>query len=98
MCAQRERAHQIIDSLSDTRIREVLDYLEYIRIREELDATQEILDDKKLMESIQKGQEIISLLLNRRWIEYISCVHDFSKEAAPILTVLNQYWFNTEVN
>jgi hypothetical protein len=42
MCAQRERAHQIIDSLSDTRIREVLDYLEYIRIREELNATQEI--------------------------------------------------------
>jgi hypothetical protein len=67
MCAQRERAHQIIDSLSDTRIQEVLDYLEYIRIREELDATQEILDDKKLMESIQKGLsqlragEIISL-------------------------------------
>jgi len=67
MCAQRERAHQIIDSLSDTRIQEVLDYLEYIRAREELDATQEILDDKKLMESIQKGLsqlragEIISL-------------------------------------
>jgi hypothetical protein len=44
-----------------------LDYLEYIRIREELDATQEILDDKKLMESIKKGLsqlragEIISL-------------------------------------
>ena len=55
MCAQRERAHQVIDSLSDTRIREVLDYLEYIRIREELDATQGILDDKKLMESIEKG-------------------------------------------
>ena len=67
MRTRRERAHQIMDSLSDTRIREVLDYLEYIRIREELDATQEILDDKKLMESIQKGLaqlragEIISL-------------------------------------
>jgi len=55
MWARREGTRQIIDSLSDTRIREVLDYLEYIRIREELDATQEILDDKKLMESIQKG-------------------------------------------
>lgn len=55
MWARRERAHQIIDSLPGTRIREVLDYLEYIRITEELDATQELLDDKKLMESIQKG-------------------------------------------
>jgi hypothetical protein len=67
MCARRERAHQIIDSLSDTKIGEVLDYLEYIRIREELDATQEILDDKRLIESIQKGLaqlragEVISL-------------------------------------
>ena len=47
MWARREGTRQIIDSLSDTRLREVLDYLEYIRIREELDATQEILDDKK---------------------------------------------------
>jgi hypothetical protein len=53
--------------LPDTKIREVLDYLEYIRIREELDATQEILDDEKLMESIEKGMaqfkegEIVSL-------------------------------------
>jgi PHD/YefM family antitoxin component YafN of YafNO toxin-antitoxin module len=67
MCARRERAHQIIDSLSDTKIGEVLDYLEYIRIREELEATQEILDNKKLMESIEKGLaqfragEVISL-------------------------------------
>lgn len=67
MCARRERAHQIIDSLSDTEIGEALDYLEYMRIRKELDATQEILDDRKLMESIRKGLaqlragEIISL-------------------------------------
>jgi len=39
MRTRRERAYQIIDSLSDTRIREVLDCFEYIRIREELDAT-----------------------------------------------------------
>lgn len=55
MCARRERVNQIRDSLFNTKIGEVLDYLEYARIREELGATQEIPDDKGLMESIQKG-------------------------------------------
>jgi len=58
---------QIIDSLSDTKIGEDLDHLEYIRVREELNATQEILDDKKLLKSIERGLaqlragEVISL-------------------------------------
>jgi hypothetical protein len=41
---------------------------------------------------------MISLLLNRRWIEYVSCVHDFPKETTLVLAVPNQYRFNAEVN
>jgi hypothetical protein len=55
MCVLRERAHRIIDSISDKRIEQILDYLEYIRIKEELEATEEIVNDQKLMASIQKG-------------------------------------------
>ena len=55
MCVLRERAHRIIDSISDKRIEQILDYLEYIRIKEELEATEEIVNDHKLMASIQKG-------------------------------------------
>lgn len=55
MCLPRERAHRIIDSISDKRIGQILDYLEYIRIKEELEATEEILSDEKMMSSIQKG-------------------------------------------
>ena len=51
----RERAHNIIDSLSEKKLSEVLSYLEYIKIKEEVEATEEILDDKKLLDSIQKG-------------------------------------------
>lgn len=55
MCIRRERAHRIIDSISDKRIGEILDYLEYIHIKEELEATEEIMSDENLMVSIQKG-------------------------------------------
>ena len=55
MFIPRERAHRIIDSISDKRISQILDYLEYIRIKEELEATEEILSDEELISSIQKG-------------------------------------------
>jgi hypothetical protein len=55
MFIPRERAHRIIDSISDKRIGQILDYLEYIRIKEELEATEEILSDEELISSIQKG-------------------------------------------
>jgi hypothetical protein len=55
MMPLRERAHEIIESISEKKIAEVIDFLEYLKIKEEIEATNEILDDKKLMESIQKG-------------------------------------------
>ena len=59
MIPLREKAHEIIESISDNKIAEVIDFLEYLKIKEEVEATNEILDDKKLMESIQKGLEQI---------------------------------------
>lgn len=55
MIPLRERAHEIIESISEKKIAEVIDFLEYIKIKEEIEATNEILDDEKLMESIKKG-------------------------------------------
>jgi ribosomal protein L22 len=51
----KEKAYKIIDAISEKKLAEVINYLEYIKIKEELEATNEILDDKKLIESIQAG-------------------------------------------
>ena len=51
----KEKAYKIIDAISEKKLAEVINYLEYIKIKEELEATNEILDDKKLLKSIQAG-------------------------------------------
>ncbi|MCL6592053.1 MAG: hypothetical protein K6U80_19155 [Firmicutes bacterium] len=51
----REKAHKIVDIISEKKLAEVIDFLEYLKIKEEVEATNEILDDKKFLESIQKG-------------------------------------------
>jgi len=51
----REKAHEIVDKISEKKLAEVVDFLEFLKIKEEIEATNEILDDKKLLESIQKG-------------------------------------------
>ena len=67
MLVPRERAHRIIDLISEKKMNEVISYLEYVKIKEELEATGEILEDEKLLKSIQKGLsqlkmgEIVSL-------------------------------------
>ena len=55
MSVPREKAHRIIDLISEKKIGEVLSYLEYVKIKEELEATEEILDDENLYKSIKKG-------------------------------------------
>ena len=55
MSLLRVKAHQIIENISEKKIAEVVDYLEYLKIKEEVEATNEILSDKKLLDSIQKG-------------------------------------------
>ncbi len=51
----REKAHEIVDKISEKKLAEVIDFLEFLKIKEEIEATNEILNDKKLLESIQKG-------------------------------------------
>ncbi|OGO77453.1 MAG: hypothetical protein A2Y23_02145 [Clostridiales bacterium GWB2_37_7] len=55
MSSLRVKAHEIIDNISEKKIVEVVDFLEYLKIKEEVEATNEILSDKKLVDSIQKG-------------------------------------------
>lgn len=51
----REKAHDIIEKISEKKLAEVIDFLEFLKIKDEIEATNEILDDQKLLESIQKG-------------------------------------------
>jgi hypothetical protein len=51
----REKAHQIVDALSEKKIGAVVDFLEYLKIKEELEATHEILDDQRLVTAVRKG-------------------------------------------
>jgi len=55
MSTLREKAHQIIDSLSDQRLEAIYEYLQFIKLKEELMATYEITSDKLIMETIEKG-------------------------------------------
>lgn len=55
MSTLREKAHQIIDSLSDQRLEAIYEYLQFIKLKEELIATYEITSDKLIMEALEKG-------------------------------------------
>jgi len=55
LASSREKAHRIIDCLSDNKIDVILEYLEFIKIKEEIKETIEILNDDKLMSAIEKG-------------------------------------------
>lgn len=55
MSVPRDKAHRILDLISEKKIGEVLSYLEYVKIKEELEATEEILDDENLYKLIKKG-------------------------------------------
>jgi hypothetical protein len=55
MSSLREKAHEIVDRISERKLAEIIDFLEYLKIKEEVEATNEILNDKKMVESIQKG-------------------------------------------
>ncbi len=51
----REKAHQIIDSLSDQRLETIYEYLQFIKLKEELKAPYETTSDKLIMDAIEKG-------------------------------------------
>ena len=49
MSVPRDKAHRILDLISENKIGEVLNYLEYVKIKEELEATEEILNDVRTL-------------------------------------------------
>ena len=51
----REKAHQIIDSLSDQKIVDIFEYLQFVKLKEELQATYELTNDVIIMEAIARG-------------------------------------------
>ncbi len=55
MSSLREKAHQIIDGLSDQRLEVIYEYLQFIKLKEELKATYETTNDIIIMDAIEKG-------------------------------------------
>ena len=53
----KEKAKQIIDRLSEARVRLILDFIEYLNEKEEWEATKEILEDRGMMEDIKACDE-----------------------------------------
>lgn len=51
----REKAHQIIDSLSEQRLESIYEYLHFVKLKEELKATYEITNDEMIMNAIETG-------------------------------------------
>jgi hypothetical protein len=52
----RQAIQEILSEIPDDRLEEALSYLNYLRFKEEWEATEEILRDKKLMQSWQRGK------------------------------------------
>lgn len=55
MSGLRDKAHEIVDAISEKKMAEVVDFLEYLKIKEEFEATNEIISDKKLLAAFEKG-------------------------------------------
>jgi len=47
----RQAIKEILNEIPEDRLEEALSYLNYLRFREEWEATEDILRDKKLMQS-----------------------------------------------
>lgn len=53
---RRQAIQEILREFPEDRLGEALSYLNYLRFKEEWEATDEILRDKKLMQSWQRGR------------------------------------------
>lgn len=73
MSSLRIKAHEIIENISDKKIVEVVDFLEYLKIKEEVEATNEVLTNKKLLDSIKKG---LSQVKNNEVLELDNVIED----------------------
>ena len=52
----RQALKEILSEIPEDRLEEALSYLNYLRFKGEWEATDEILRDKKLMQSWQRGK------------------------------------------
>jgi len=52
----RQAIQEILSEIPEDRLEEALSYLNYLRFKEEWEATEEILRDKKLMQSWRRGK------------------------------------------
>ena len=53
----KKRAKDIIDRLSENKVRLILDFIEYLEEKEAWEATEEILSIKGMMEDIQEAEK-----------------------------------------
>ncbi|MBE0479296.1 hypothetical protein IBX65_09330 [Candidatus Aerophobetes bacterium] len=52
----KEKAKQVIDRLSEGRVKLILDFIEYLNEREEWEATEELLKDKGIVEAYREAK------------------------------------------
>lgn len=52
----RQAIKEILEEIPEDRLDEALSYLNHLRLREEWEATEEILRDRKLMQSWRRGR------------------------------------------
>lgn len=52
----KEKAKQTIDRLSEARVRLILDFIEYLDEKESWEATQELLEDKNIVEAYREAK------------------------------------------
>jgi hypothetical protein len=73
MSTLRNKALEIVNVISEKKLAEIIDFLEYLKIKEEVEATNELLNDKKLLESIQKG---LTQYKNNELVDLESIIED----------------------
>lgn len=65
--AAKEKIMEDFKKLSRKRRKEVEEFISYLRIKEELEATDEVISDKDLVESIMRGEEDIKAGRSKKW-------------------------------
>jgi len=56
MTKARQAIKEILSEIPEDRLEEALSYLNYIRFKDEWEATEEIVRDKKLVQSWRRGK------------------------------------------
>ena len=72
----KTKAKRLLDHLSEDKARAAVSFLEFLEEKECWEATKEILSDRALMRSIEKGKEDIAKGRVRPWREVkrnVSC-------------------------